>query len=71
MIQAYPFSIMSNHCFDCSVTFFFPMAPAVGPSLFSQGGHGIFNVRSDLIACCAHEGETRSDESARALTRKN
>ena len=36
MIQAYPFSISSNHCFDCSVTCF-SMAPAVGPSLFSQG----------------------------------
>ena len=31
----------------------------------------LFNVRYDLRACCAHEDETGTDESAQVLTRKN
>ena len=36
-----------------------------------NGGHGMFNVRNDLSACHAHEGETGADESAQALTQIN
>ena len=32
--------------------------------LFSKSGQGIFNVRNDFSACCAHEGETTTEESA-------
>ena len=39
--------------------------------LLLKGGDGIFNVRNDLCACCAHEGETGTDESAQVLTQKN
>ena len=39
--------------------------------LLSKGGHGIFNVRNDGSACCAHEGETGTDESVQVLTQKD
>ena len=39
--------------------------------LLSKGDHGSFNVRSDFSACCAHEGETGTDECAKVLTGKN
>lgn len=36
-------------------------------------GHGIFNERKELHACCTHEGETGTDESTEkpVRTRKN
>ena len=39
--------------------------------LLLKGGHGIFNARNDLRACCTHESETGTNESAQVLTRKN
>ena len=36
-----------------------------------KGGYRTFNVRNDFSACCAHAGETGTDESALMLTRKN
>ena len=39
--------------------------------LLLKGGHGIFNVRNDLRACCTHESETGTNESAQVLTRRN
>ena len=38
--------------------------------LLSKGGRGIFNVRSYLCACCAHDGAIGSDEAAHFGTRK-
>ena len=38
--------------------------------VLSKGGPGIFNVRIDLNACCAHEGDTGTDESPQVLTWK-
>ena len=43
----------------------------IGRILLSKDGQGIFNMRNNLRAGCAHEGETGIDESAQALTRKN
>ena len=36
-----------------------------------KGGHGIFNVRSDLSACCAQEGEADTDKSAQVWKQMN
>ena len=36
--------------------------------LLSKVGHGIFYVRNDLSACCAHEGEIGTDEWAQVRT---
>ena len=41
------------------------MPPAVMPLI--ERWTWVFNVRSDLCACCAHEGETGDDESALVL----
>ena len=38
--------------------------------LLLKGRHGIFNIRGDVSARCAHEGETGIKESAHVLTRK-
>ena len=38
--------------------------------LLQNGGHGIFNARSDLSMCFAHEGEKNTEESAQVLTGK-
>ena len=47
--------------FDCSaaVTPYLCVSipPAVRPSLAEKSGLGIFNVRNDLRACCANEGD--------------
>ena len=34
------------------------MTPTVRRLLLSKGGHGIFNVRYDISACCELEGDT-------------
>ena len=41
--------------------------------LFSKGGEGICNLRNDLSARCAHEGETDADrvESAKEFARRD
>ena len=47
------------------------MTRAVRRLLLSVGARGIFNVRNDLSARCAHESETDTDEPTRVLTRKS
>ena len=38
--------------------------------LLQNGEHGVFNARSDLSMCFAHEGEKDTEESAQVLTGK-
>ena len=57
-----------NQCFDYSATIMHNylrvlLPPALGPSRL-KGGHGSCNARYNLSACCAHEGETDTDDSA-------
>ena len=63
-----------NHHFRCSasVTCYcvLPCHLQLGlPS--SKREHGVFNVRNDHSACCAHESETDTEESAQVLTKKS
>ena len=39
--------------------------------LLEKVEHGIFDVRLNLSACCAHEGETDTDGSVQMLNLKN
>lgn len=60
--------IRCNHRFDYSATIMHNylrvlLPPALGPSRL-KAGHGSCNARYDLSACCAHEGETDTDDSA-------
>ena len=78
----------NNHYFDHSATIVMPSATVIVccvsvsmpaahrtlgmGSLISKTGHGIFNARNVLNACCSHEGETDTvDESAQVWTQKN
>ena len=53
---------------DLAVLVCFRLPPALMLGLLlSKSGHGIFNVHNDgssVCVCCAHEGETDTDESA-------
>ena len=65
----------SNYNFDDSATVMryscVCMLSTARPSLTHEIGQGIFNVRNDFKACCAHEVETGGGELAQVLIRKN
>ena len=45
------------------------MSLAVWPSRI-ESGHGVLNVRRDIITRCAHEDETGTDESAKSVDKE-
>ena len=78
LLSSAPFSstrISHNHHINYSAAITRYLCTSVPPAVWSSyrnwGGHGIFNARNDLSACCAHEGETGTDESAKMLTWKS